>query len=799
MKGPQHRHFPLWLRYAIDAAIIVLAIFVALSGAVYWMARRSAPVLDGSMQLAGLHSPVRLVRDELGVVHIYARDDHDALMAQGYAMAQDRLFQMDLLRRVGEGKLSEVFGPATLRLDRGTRLLGLNRVAETEAQRLSPADRETMQDFALGVNQYILSRGTRLPLEFLLARYRPALWTPADSLAIVAQMYRELTTSYHDELEYERFVAIAGPELARRMFPDRSPMDVLPGQLPSVPAENVMRFPIDPDGVRFALAEPQPASAPALDPMPARDGSNNWVLAPDRTTTGRPILANDPHLGYQVPGIWWAVDMATPQGHVAGVALAGLPGVTIGHNDRIAWGVTNVGADVQDLYREKLHGDMVVMPDGLVPIKHIIERIRVKGRPDDVVNVALTPHGPIIGHDSGDPLALRWALYEPGSLGEFSTFIGLARARNWNEFEAALANFRGPALNWVYADADGNIGYQCAARIPIRSPGLDGMLPLDGSKAETQWQGWIPFEDLPRVYNPASGLIATANGRIAPNDYRYVITRHWDAPYRTLRIVDLLLSKPRWSPAEMAQIQMDVESEFDRFFAQQMLRAAANDPAAVRSGAMRIALEDFLRFDGRMLHDRVAPTLLVETRDELLLRLLSARVGAPLAHDYRWSEAPVLLEQLLVTRPAVWLPRDFDRKGWDALLLDCLAAVTSSKTVSPRLSRWGRVMMLHVENPVLTHVPLLRNFSDLGPVEMNGSGLTVKQTHPDFGPSMRFVADFSNWDRSTLTLFSGESGQVLDPHYRDQFPAYLRGTPEPFWYSAAAVEAHRRHAMTLHP
>src|SRR5579883_2441415 len=545
LEEPQPPRRSPWLFRLLDALLILLALFVAAGAYFYWQGWRTEPRRDGTLAVAGLGAPATIVRDRRGIAHITAASLHDVYYAEGYAMAQDRLWQMDMMRRLAEGTLAEVFGPVGLATDEQTRTLGLDRIAARETAALAPAARDLLDAFAAGVNQFIAERRGRLPLEFRLLHYQPAPWRPLDSLAFAAQMYRSLSTSYKDELEREAILAAAGPQAAAALFPDRSPWDIPPGAWPAPTAPAALarrRAPAalgwPPAAAPFAAAgssrergAPPPPRAGRLAPLLAAlaaapessanlgRGSNNWVLASSRTATGAPILANDPHLEYQQPGIWWAVELRAPGLHVIGVTFPGTPGVIIGHNDHIAWGMTNVGADVQDLYRE---------PPAAI---HVLgETIPVKGRAPVAFPVRLAPRGPIVAEDAQAALALDWSLYHPGSLRDvFTMFQRLDQAGDWASFEAALADFPGPSQNFVYADTAGNIGYQCAGRIPLRSRG-DGTLPMPDDPAYG-WTGWIPFGALPRVYNPAAGLLATANGRIAPDGYPYVITHHWDAPY----------------------------------------------------------------------------------------------------------------------------------------------------------------------------------------------------------------------------------------------------------------------------
>ncbi|MGH3183194.1 MAG: penicillin acylase family protein, partial [Streptosporangiaceae bacterium] len=452
------------------------------------------------MRLAGLRAPVTIIRDARGIPHITAANVHDLYLAEGYAMAQDRLWQMDVLRRVGEGRLAEIFGPVALEADRGNRTVGLDRAAAAEAGRLAPEEAALLGAFADGVNAYISGRGWKLPLEFWVLRYRPQAWRPEDSLAVAAYMYQVLSSNYKDKLRRESFTAALGPELTAQLYPERSPWEVIPGEAPP-PSRPRPPFP----GLRgrSGLSTPPVFGVPSglLADPPAgggeRWGSNSWALAGSRSFDGRPILANDPHLQFEIPGQWWVVQVSAPGLDAAGAALAGFPGVIVGHNQNIAWGVTNADADVQDLYRETVDGKgNALTPSGWKPTAHWNESIPVRGQAATELDLTVTRHGPIVARDGGGPLALDWSLYAPGALQAAHVLLQIGEAQNWQQFEAALAGFAGPAQNFIYADTAGHIGYQAAGWVPLRASSWgakdasDGSVPVPGAVATYDWHGW---------------------------------------------------------------------------------------------------------------------------------------------------------------------------------------------------------------------------------------------------------------------------------------------------------------------
>ncbi|MGH9485429.1 MAG: penicillin acylase family protein, partial [Terriglobales bacterium] len=489
--APDLARRPRWRRILLEVIGAIVLVCLAGIGFLYFYVRGDQPQVDGHLALPGLEAPVTIVRDELGVPHIHAQNIHDLYLAQGFAMAQDRLWQMDLMRRLGEGRLAEVLGAVAVPLDKENRELGLAHAVAKEAQHLEPQEAALLDAFAQGVNDFIAKRHNHLPLAFQLLHYRPERWRPADTLALAAYMYKTLALDYKDKLIRETFTAKLGPVLAGELFPDRSPWDIPPGApLPQAPSRQL-------PASQRRISSLLPVFEAPPQTVDVRGGSNNWALSGAHTSSGLPLLANDPHLQYQVPGLWWAVELRSPQVHVAGVAIAGVPGVIIGHNDKIAWGVTNSDADVQDLYRATLDGKgNVRTPRGWEPLQHWHESIAVKDAPPVPLDIAVAPQGPVIAHDAGGPLALAWSMYAPGALQAVHVFLAIDEAQDWREFEHALAQFAGPAQNFVYADSSGHIGYQLAGRVPERH-GFDGSVPVPGDQLAWQWRGWIPFSDLP--------------------------------------------------------------------------------------------------------------------------------------------------------------------------------------------------------------------------------------------------------------------------------------------------------------
>ena len=543
--------------------LLVICLFLAGAAcSAWWVVHRALPRVDGSVEIQGLTQPVTVDRDAWGVPHIRANSLEDLVEAQGYVTAQDRLWQLDVLRRVGAGEVSEIFGPNTVDLDQQFRRLGLRQVAEREAANLDPERRAALEAYARGVNRFIDGHTSTLPVEFFILRYKPRPWTPADSLLILGYMYQALTSTWTKEIDREIVTTRVDPDRLADMYADDSPDDrvVVGGDASSstksavAGARNSPRPPATASrqsvpetraaapmrGISDMWEEAQGILASFAEESRAAIGSNNWVVDGTHTASGKPLLANDTHLDLFMPSIWYMVHLTAPGWNVKGFALPGAPLVIIGHNDRIAWGFTNNGADVQDLYLERFNQDNpheYLVNGKFVEATVKTERIKVRGQPDILIDVLSTRHGPIVRRESGRMYALEWTALEPGALTH--NYMWMGRARNWQEFRETLRDVSGPAQNVVYADVDGNIGFIVAAWVPIERAAMAKFL-CPATRTSIEWTGYIPFDELPQVLNPPGGIIVTANARVVGPGYKHYLTDRWESPYRTERIYDLL-------------------------------------------------------------------------------------------------------------------------------------------------------------------------------------------------------------------------------------------------------------------
>jgi penicillin amidase len=823
------------------ASLLIVTLFAALGGLawLYSMARSVLPQLDGTAKISGLSARVTVSRDGHGVPTIDAASFEDLFFAQGYVTAQDRLWQMDVMRRFAAGEISEILGADFLKHDREQRILELRVAAQKALEVSSAQNRAHFEAYARGVNAYVASHRDRLPIEFRILRYSPRPWAPEDSTLIAAQMVKDLNHyPYRDALDREKILAKLGPELTADLYVNSSWHDRPPtvarfsleqdtgnedeerhkrsqvsssvAQQTATPAfHDLVGAGLANDG--FARALEQDSEALDADTRMVV-GSNNWVVSGAHTVSGKPLLSNDMHLGHQMPNLWYEAHLRCSTSgcgnfDAAGVTLPGLPYVIVGHNQRIAWGLTNVGPTVEDVYIETFNPDgQYLTPAGWKSPEHRHEVIHVKGKPDVVLDVALTRHGPIITDlvpGESRQLALRWTLYE----GTHDPFFEVDSAQNWEQFRRAFSAFDAPGQNVVFADVDGNIGYQATGKIPIRASG-DGSLPENGSDDIHEWTGYIPFDKLPSTYNPSSGIIATANGRISPDGYPFSISTGWEAPWRTARIYRVLESGKKFSASDMLGLQTDIYSDAERFFAERFVYAV--DHAKKSSLRTKQAAELMRGWDGRMTADSAAPTIGYRARVELTRLLLEAKLGSAPADPrqiaaslnwktYGWGMQSVWLENVLQGQLKRWLPESYG--SYDELLTAAVEAAVSGPEVPQDLAswHWGGFHPVEIQHPILGKIPLLQRWSGPGVQPQSGSGYTVKAVSRSHGPSERLTVDLSDLDQSTLNLVTGEAGSFLSPYYLDQWKAWYEGYTFKLPFTQPAVAAAQQHVLVLEP
>jgi len=772
-----------------------------------------------SIKVKGLKDSVTIRRDERGIPYIDAKNDEDLYFAQGYVTAQDRLWQMDLFRRNARGELSEVLpnvpnSPA-LDQDKLHRTLGFSQVVEAEVAQASPQSRAVLEAYAAGVNAYISTLDQKsLPPEFRILGYTPKPWTPADSLIVIKIFFEALSNTWRLDLMREAMANLPAEKRAA-LLPEISPIDVLvvgtDSKVRNASATAKTSGSQLSHEALAALARDEAINRAALEQLgfyaEGLAASNNWVVSGKHTTSGKPLLANDPHLAPTAPPIWHMVHLTAPDVRVAGVTAPGLPGVVIGHNDRIAWGFTNVGPDVQDVYLEKFdpnNSQKYMTPSGWQDAKIRHEEIKVrKGLADlsfDTItlDVTETRHGPIVFERDGKRYALRWTALDPTKNKPDSTFQ-LNRAHNWKEFSKALEAFTAPTQNIVYADVDGHIGYHAAGMVPVRKSG-DGSLPYDGSTEAGDWVSYVPIEKLPQVYDPQSGIIVTANQRIVGTDYPNFLTHSWAQPYRARRIFDLLNQKPKLNADDFRRIQGDVYSIAGVLFTKQAVQTLKPTltPADEKLG---VVLSSFESWDGFVnAESRVAP-IAAQMRLAFRSRILTAALGDELVKNYQWSNFDTTLDRIIKDQPADWLPKGFKTYAdlFRACYDDAVKALTRSLGSDESKWTWGDMSKARFPHP-LAQAPLIGAQFTIQPFPQNGTGGFIGATvNVGAAVSMRFIADPGNWDLTQHGISVGESGVPSSPHWKDQLDDWKAVTPRVFPFSEAAVAAAAKETLVLQP
>ena len=770
-----------------------------------------------SIQIAGLQDRVTIRRDERGIPYIQANNDDDLYFAQGYVTASDRLWQMELFRRNARGELAEILGNAVIEEDKRHRTFGFAQEAEAEYAQASPRARVLLEAYAKGVNAYITALDQKsLPPEFQLLQFKPRPWTPADSLIIAKNFFEALSSTWRLDIMRQALSDLPADKRAG-MLPETSPLDVL---VVGKDAKTAVATPLSRPHVTMsesatllrALAADQESESRSLARIglyaEALAASNNWVVSGKHTASGKPLLANDPHLAPSAPSIWYLVHLIAPGVRVAGVTAAGLPGVVIGHNDRIAWGFTNVGPDVQDLYLEKFdpnNAHRYETPAGWrdAEIRH--EEIKVrKGFTDTstdttTLDVVVTRHGPIILEKDGRRYALRWTALDP-KLNNADGLYALNRARNWKDFTEALKGYTGATQNMVYADADGHIGYYAAGVVPIRKSG-DGSVPYDGSTDAGEWISFVPFDKLPHLYDPPSGIIVTANQRIVGTDYPYFLTHSWAQPYRAHRIFELLNQKPKLTADDFRAIQGDINSIAGVTFARATAKLLQGQLTSPDDDKLRATLGDFAAWDGRLKTDSPVAPVVAQMRVAFRSRIINAAIGEERAKIYLWSNFDTTLDRLVSEQPKDWLPKEF--KSYAELLRACYAdarqALTKSMGTDESQWIWGNMVKARFPHP-LAVAPLVGLQFAIAPFPQNGTPFLLgASVNVGASVSMRLIADPSDWDKSQQGITLGESGIPNSPHWNDQLADWRAVTPRALPFTEAAIAKATKQTVVLEP
>ena len=741
-------------------------------------ADRRLAQIEGTISLAGLDQSVEILRDRWGVAHIYAETVHDLFFAQGFVAAQDRLYQIEIWRRTGAGELAEVFGPDYVSRDRIARLVRYRGDMEAEWASYSPHSKEIAEAFTSGINAYVDRNRDNLPIEFELLDFEPGVWKPEHVLLRVAGLL--MVRNISQEIARAKMIAQLGIDETQRWYPTDPARELRP----------------DPD-VDLAGIDDRVTSeyrrAVSIPVLHDQDGSNNWVVSSELSASGAPLLASDPHRPVILPSLRYAVHLNGPGWNVIGSGEPALPGVAIGHNDRVGWGFTIVQYDLADLVVERTNPEnrrQYLLRGEWLDMEIEREEVRVKGRSQpEEVELAFTRNGPVIWADpeSDRVVALRWAGQEPGTAGYLGS-LALDQVRDWEGFVEAMRAWKVPAENIVYADVDGNIGWVAAGLMPVRE-GWSGLLPVPGHTGRYGWGEFLDVEDLPQLVNPESGYIATANHNIVPDGYTHDLGFDWSAPYRFERIDEVLARGGRFTIEDFQALQLDETSLPARQLVG-MLRESSGGPS--KASAI---------FDG---WDFV---LDVESNQAALFEAWVKRLPAKYIEAQaprssrgliaRYLQLPTLLNGLRT------IPREQRNRIMSESLDEAFAELASSLGGDPAGWRWGDLHQISFRHP-LSNTPARKAVLDLGPVRRGGDGNTPNATRgPGYsqssGASYRHILDLADWDRSVFTSTPGQSGQPGSPHYDDLLPTWAEGRYAPLVYSRSAVEDNTAHRLLLEP
>jgi penicillin amidase len=780
------------------AAFFATAFFL-----VRWELKKSLPEISGTITLKGLSESVDVYRDEFGIPHIYAENRDDLMFAVGYVSAQDRLWQMDLTRRAATGKLAEIFGEPVIAADLVARTIGFGHIAIRQFENLSPDSQAILEAFSGGVNAYI-ERAETLPPEFRLLKFEPEPWRPSDSLATLKLIGWQLSKNYKSELALMRVAA---------RLDDRRAADLRPSYPATGPLIISLEFKYEPVLLPYFDKGTQ-----LLDEIAGiSGGSNSWVIGPSLTKSGAPLLANDPHLsGTRIPSIWYFVHMVGAGYDTMGAVAPGSPLPLIGHNRRIGWGITNMNADIQDLYIEKINpanGDQYEYDGKWVDMQSRTERIGFRTADGSLSflekQIRSTIHGPLINDiapGAVKAVSLRWTGLEPTP--DFEALTRLNLAGNWEDFLGAMEKFSVAPQNFIYADVDGNIGYCGAGKIPIRKRG-DGSMPQEGWTSENGWEGFIPFEEMPRVLNPSAGYIVTANNKVVSDAYKHLLSAQWAPSYRAKRIVELIETRAPHDAAGTARMHLDSKSLLAEFIVPKLTPALEG----LEDRTLRKAANYLKEWNYENTTDSVAATIYHELLLKLAENTFADDMGREAASNYL-EDYYLWLERFveLLEEDSHWFDDDLTKeieKRDELIARSFREAVASLKgRLGGNMSKWqwGRVHQIEFRHP-LDKISLIKRIFNLGPFPFPGDGETVNRGTFSFNKpygvtmaaSIRHIMDFSDLSETLGIHTTGQSGNPASSHYDDFAQPWLRGEYVKMRmnreYYIGEIEAH----MTLAP
>lgn len=816
----------------IIGGVILIVVIVGLSvGYGYYQLKKEVPKYGEKIKLAGLESSVEVVYDKWGVPHVFGSSEKDLVRALGYLHARDRLWQMDLVRRAAAGRLSEIFGEFTYDVDVSQRIIGLERFAEEAVSKLDAETLSVLQAYSDGVNAFIASQPEYPTIEFRVIGYKMEPWRPSDIIMLARMTAWTLSANMSEEILRYELISERGEEAAWKMMPrheDPGPYIIPPeekkyGEGASIHGTRRVKTAFYPVAPLLKLLEINRLARRFIGFSPDGVASNSWVLAPQKTASGGAILCNDPHLELLLPSVWHEAHLSAGAVNVAGVAFPGTPFIVLGHTPKIAWGATTTVADTQDLYILKTdpqNPDKYLYNGEWLAFEVAEEKIKVrlkKGFEERTVKVRISKHGPVITDNlkglpkNLPPLALRWAGYEVSN--EIKALLNVAKVSSWEEYLNAMKDFKVPVQNWVYADANGNIGYIANGLLPIRKKG-DGTLPVPGDDPAYEWQGYVPQEELPQLYNPKSGFIATANNKVVPEeDYPYIVSYQYIAPYRAMRIVEVLSQGDKFTLADMSRLQMDNKLMLGQRLAKYFIEAYEKKGNHSDAGLSQL-LDELKRWDFFTDVESIATLFFLESYRQAFKLTYEDEMSKEMFENFRedriaWNGFDNGIEsdfELFDDRGTQEVEKRDDILA--KAMAEAVAVLSKEMGDDPRGWRWGKRHQILFNHPFGSINPTLRKIFSVGPFELAGARETVNNgffnwfTAPYIvyeGPSMRHLVDFGKFEESRITITVGQSLHRLSPHYRDQVGDWLNGGGHPMPMTRNEVDKIAEGTITFIP
>ena len=758
------------------------------------MSRRNLPQTDGRIKVEGLIEPVEVIRDHWGIPHIMAKNPSDLFFAQGFTHAQDRLWQMELNRRTAQGRLSEIFGDIALDTDRTVRTFGFNRLAKTDWDLYDDFAKEALVAYTKGVNAYLEANQSKLPVEFTLIRHQPEPWHPLDSIAFMRIMMWQLSHSWYSEIVRAQVIEATNPERAAELeihYPEQNPTTL-------------------PTGIDFNLLDSEGQLSKAPGPFINRGiGSNAWAVSGDKSITGKPYLCNDMHLQISLPSLWYQAHLTAGTYQVAGVALPGVPGVMVGHNAHIAWGMTLAFTDCEDLFIERFNPDSpneYLTEDGWKEAEIITERISVKGEANPhLEKIVITRHGPVVSDVVGytqERVAVNSMALRPSIA--FQGWLVLDQAAGWDEFVEAMKLIDAPQLGVTYADTEGNIGFWVTGKVPIRENG-NGQIPVPGWTGEYEWVDVVPFDQMPHSFNPECGYVLNCNNRIIPEDYPYYLGNEWMNGYRARRITDVLESKDKFSPDDFKKLHLDFTCLPGLELLPHLHGFTSDDPEIQK------AVEILNNWDGKLNPESIGGTIYEVVRYTLVRNLLEPALGEDLCNKIMgqgfhplllssnefYGHDTVTMLRLLDNQNSWWVQNAGGKSEVvNKSLKQAVNWLIGELGSDMSTWHWGKIHRANFQHALSLQKPLDHVFNR-GPFPIGGDTDTPCQTamfpndpynNQAWAPSFRQIVDLSDLSQSVAVIPPGQSGQLGSPHYDDLIDPWIAGEYFPVLWTKDQIE-----------